>query len=86
MGAQLITSDFFWYFIVYVVQFGKWDFRGWAQKPEEKVEEFWKYFEQYVKRHEKDGERNGGEGVVDIVDWDGFSLSHHASKKGDFIV
>ena len=67
---------------MYVVEFGRWDFREWAEKPEEKIKEFWKYVEQLLRCQVKDAELNGGRGIVDLVDWDGFSLSHHASPKG----
>ena len=33
---------------VYVVEFGKWDYRDLATKSEERIKEFWKYFEKYV--------------------------------------
>ena len=66
---------------MYVVQFGKWDYRALADKPKEKRTEFWAcYFEQFIRRGMKDG---GEEGTVEIVDFDGFSLSHHASKDGE---
>ena len=68
------------YVAVYVAEFGKWDYREWAHKPAEKVAEFGKYFEQFIRRMRKDA---GEEGIVLIVDWDGFSLSHHASKDGE---
>ena len=53
-----------------------------AQQPEEKVKEFWIYFEQIVRRHKRDA---GTTGVVDIVDWDGFRLSSYASKDGKIV-
>lgn len=71
---------------MYAIDFGKWDYREWAHKPDEKLEEFWKYFEQFIRRQEKDAAVNDGEGMVEIVDWDGFSLSHHASPKGDYFL
>ena len=42
--------------------------------------EFWKYVEQCIRRNKKDA--GDGEGTVNINDWEGFSLSHHASKDG----
>ena len=50
--------------------------------PKEKVEEFWKYYEQYARRLEKDMAMSKGQGTVFIVDWDGFSLAHYASRSG----
>ena len=67
---------------VYVIEFGKWDYREWAQKPEEKLKEFWKHFEKHIQLQSKDG---GEDGVVEIVDWEGFSLSHHASRDGECV-
>ena len=68
---------------VYAFEFGKWDFRQWADQTEEKVEEFWKYFEQLVRRQRKDAGMNNGAGVVQVTDWEGFTLSRHASPKGE---
>ena len=68
------------YLAAYVTEFGKWDFRGW---PEDRLDEFWKYFEQMVRYHERDASLNGGQGVVCNVDWDGFELNHHASQDGN---
>ena len=68
-----------WPKIVYVPEFGKWDFRHW---PADRMDEFWKYWEQYVRFHERDAKLNGDQGAVCIVDWDGFELTHHASPNG----
>ena len=68
-------------FAVSVIEFGKWDYRKWAYKPEEKIQEFWKYYEQMVQCVVQDAQRHGGQAVI-IIDWDEFGLSHHASKKG----
>ena len=68
---------------MYVVEFGKWNYHKWAEQSAEKVEEFWIYHEQIVRRQEKDAALNGGQGIVQIIDWDGFSLSNHASKNGN---
>ena len=66
---------------MYVVDFGKWDYRDLAEKPKERLTEFWTfYYEQFVRRQKKDA---GEEGMVEIVDWDGFRLSNHASKDGE---
>lgn len=48
--------------------------------------EFWKYFEQLVRREEKDAMRSNGGGIVEIIDFDGFSLNKYASSKGESIV
>ena len=61
---------------VYATDFGKWNYREW---PAERIEEFWKYFDQMVRFHERDAKLSGGQGVVSIVDFDGFELNHHAS-------
>ena len=80
--VTLFTVFLFIFCTVYVIEFGNWDYREWAQKPEEKLNEFWKHFEQHIRRQSKDG---GEDGVVEIVDWEGFSLSHHASRDGEYI-
>ena len=69
---------------VYIIEFGKWNYREWALKSDEKIAEFWTYIEQCIRRHKKDADE--GKGAVDIVDWDGFSLSNHASKDGEYAV
>ena len=46
------------------------------------MDEFWKYFEQMDRFHERDGNLNGGQGVVCIVDWGEFQLTHHSSADG----
>ena len=64
-------------------ELGKWDYRGWAEgKPKEKMEEFWKHFDQMVKRVERDARKNDDGGVVAILDWDCYSLSKEASPAG----
>ena len=50
--------------------------------PKEQVEEFWKYYEQYARRLEKDAALCNNQGTVFIADWDGFSLGHYASSSG----
>ena len=60
-------------------EFGKWDFRHW---PADRMADFWKYFEQYVRFHERDSKVGGGKGAVCVVDFDGFKLTHHASPNG----
>ena len=47
------------------------------------MKEFYKYFEQFARRVARDQGANGTEGIVDIVDWDGFALSHFASSRGE---
>ena len=68
-----------------MIEFGKWDYRELAHHSEEKQAEFWKYFEQMVRRQQKGAEMNNGQGMVEIVDWEGFELNHHASPKGESI-
>ena len=65
-----------------MTDFGKWNYREWAQKPKEKQDEFWKFFEQYVKRHERDAALNNEQGIVIIIDWEGFALGQYASNNG----
>ena len=79
-GGKLVALLFE---IVYAVEFGKWDYREWAKKPDEKLAEFKKYFEQCMRREEKDAAVNNGQGMVHIIDWAEFSLSHNASPKGE---
>ena len=68
---------------MYVIEFGKWNFRQWGNQSVEKVDEFWKYYEQLIRRGEKDAGMNHDAGVVHLVDFEGFALSHHASPKGE---
>ena len=61
------------------MDFGQWDFRHWS---EERIDEYWKYFEQIIRSIEKDAKANGGQGVVSIADFDGFQLNHQISPGG----
>lgn len=64
------------------MDFGKWNYRDLAHKSDEKIEEFWKFYEQYILRIERDAAVNNHQGVVFILDWDGFSLGNYASARG----
>ena len=68
---------------VYVLEFGKWNYRKFSQMSAEKVEEFWMYYEQCARRAERDSALHNGEGTCFIVDWDGFSLKHYAAGRGE---
>ena len=50
--------------------------------PRSLVEEFWMYYEQHARRLERDAAINNDDGVVTIVDWDYFSLTHFATAEG----
>ena len=64
------------------MEFGKHNFRELAEYSEEKKAEFWKGWEQWTRVMEKDAALNNGQGIVLIVDCDGFSLAHYASSEG----
>ena len=52
--------------------------------PKEKVQEFWKYYEQCVRRAERDSRLNGSTtGTVFLTDWDGFELRNYADEPGE---
>ena len=65
------------------MEFGKWNYRDLAHKPPEFIDEFWKYYEQLARRQERDAAMNKDQGVVLILDWDGFSLTNYASQQGN---
>ena len=67
---------------MYVLEFGKWNYRDLARKPEEKIQEFWKYFEQYARRVQRDAAVNNHQGTACITDYDGFRLAEYASSSG----
>ena len=64
---------------MYVVEYGHWDYRDW---PADRLDEFWKYYERVVRLCERDAKLSGGEGMVAIIDFDDFQLTHYASSKG----
>ena len=43
---------------------------------------FYRYFEQSMRRMERHSERNGGQGIVLIVDWKGFNLGQRDTSEG----
>ena len=65
-----------------VAEFGKENFRELARMPEEKRAEVWKAYEQWTRWMEKDAALNNGQGVVLIIDFDGFSLANYGSSEG----
>ena len=67
---------------VYIAEFGKFNFRAMAAMPEEWKAEVWKGWEQWTRLMERDSALNNGEGIVIIVDFDGFSLANYASPEG----
>ena len=71
------------HFSVYILEFGNFDYRKWAEKPVEKQDEFWKAYEQWIRFMERDAALNGGQGTVFIADFEGHSLSSYASKSGN---
>ena len=70
-------------FAVHVLEFGTFDLRKWASKPEGEQDEFWKAYEQFLRFQEKDASLNNGQGIVFIIDFDGFGLKNHASANGE---
>ena len=68
---------------VYVVEYGKWNPRELAKLSEEKREEVMKYYEQYVRRVERDASLNNDQGIVLLIDFDGFGLVQYASDSGN---
>ena len=70
-------------FTVHIVGFGKFDLRGLAASPREKIEEFWISYERWTRIQERDAALNNDQGFVLIVDFDGFSLGHYASSNGE---
>ena len=73
-------------FPVHVAEFRIFDYRAFTVKPEEKVEEFWKYFEKWLRSIDKDSSLNEGQGVVLIVDFNGYALKHVASPAGYYFL
>lgn len=67
---------------VHVVEFGRHNFRAFAKMSQERVTEGWKAWEQWIRFMEKDGALNNGQGIVIIVDFDGFTLASYASQEG----
>ena len=47
------------------------------------MDEFWQFYEQWVRFNERDAKLNGGQGVASIVDFEGFELNHGASRYGE---
>ena len=50
------------------------------------MQELWKYYEQFVRRAERDAALNNVQGVGFLVDWDGFALKSYASGLGNHIL
>ena len=63
-------------FQAYVVHFGNWNLTQWATESGDKMEEFWKYYEQLVRSLEKDKK------VYLIMDFRGFTLDNHRTVNG----
>lgn len=67
---------------MHVLEFGNFDLRKWAAKPKDKIEEFWRAYEQWLRFQEKDASLNSNQGMVILMDFDGFTLAHFASQQG----
>ena len=65
------------------MEYGKWNPRELAKLSEEKREELMKYYEQYVRRVERDASLNNDQGIVLLIDFDGFGLVQYASDSGN---
>ena len=70
--------------VVHICEFGKFDMRTLLLNHKEVVEEFWKYFEQWIRRMEKDSSSNEDKGIVLIIDFDEYALKHGASPEGEY--
>ena len=70
-------------YVVHVVEVGRLNVREWADKPKEKLDEFWKAYEWWSRRQEKDAAINNDQGIVIILDYDGYSLKKYASSHGN---
>lgn len=67
------------------MEYGKWNLREFDQLSAEKEQEVLKYHEQHVRWAEKDSSLNNNQGIVLILDWDGFSLHHYSSVHGNLV-
>lgn len=86
MGCDGANQCGYHYSIVYVSEFGKLSYRKLATKPDDAVNDFWKYYEQSVLRCEYDAHhRNDSDGVVMLYDFEGFTLANYATTTGNFI-
>ena len=65
-----------------MVDFGKENFRALSTMPSETQEEVWKSWEQWTRFLERDAASNYGQGVVVIIDFDGFTLANYAFRPG----
>jgi len=65
---------------IYVMEYGKWNFRELTHQPGDVKKNFWKYYEQFVRRIRRDGEMNDKKGIALIIDWDEFHLDHFNSS------
>lgn len=71
--------------IVHVGEFGRVNANKLGAMPKEKVEEFWKDYERWTRREEVDAALNNNQGIVLILDFDGFALKSYASSNGNQI-
>ena len=65
----------------HVAALGNLDGRKWAAETKEKQYEFWKYYEQGSRIQENDAAINNNQGIVLILDFDGYTLKHFASDE-----
>ena len=83
--ATKILIDFNEQYEVHVIEAGVLDERKWATGSKEKQEEFWKAYEYWTRREEKDATFNNNQGIVLILDLDGFALKNSASPAGSLV-
>ena len=76
-------------FIVYVIEYGAWNYRKISNLTTEELITFNKYYEKLTRYVIRDGHSNNEQGVVLICNYDGFALKHFASsegKSGGFVI
>ena len=72
-------------FTIYIiVDFGRWDTRELAHLPENEMQEFQKYYQQFIHRTSLEGAAKNGQGIALVCDWDGFTLANYALRNGDY--
>ena len=68
------------------MEYGKWNYREISNLSEEEVKDFYKYCEKLARLESRDGDNNNSQGIVTIVDWDGFALKNFASREGEICI
>lgn len=69
--------------IVFVCEFGKWNYRELAKLPQEEQDAFHKHLEFYDRSMSKDAAANQDHATALIMDFDGFEMGHFATSKGN---